>query len=188
MLRKSRKENVHLIKNELLPKILNVKTLVIVFVFVFIFFRFKNIFFVLMFIAINLSLIYLQNMGVFNPIKIAEFGTFMCAYAFSPVEGIAVAVSALASSILFGRAGFYKSAINLLLIGFALLIPTLRIFPVYTAGIIFAVTRTFTDLLINTLVFRDFGSMNKNMKRALDLVFWIFVYSAFGEGIYILMK
>ena len=73
-------KKIQLIK-EKYRRLLDIKLIIALIILLVVFIKFKNIFFTIFFISLNVLLVILaREFDFFNPIKIMDFAVFMCAY------------------------------------------------------------------------------------------------------------
>ncbi|MBU0756755.1 MAG: hypothetical protein KKF44_01705 [Nanoarchaeota archaeon] len=167
---------------------INIRIVFLLFLGLVFFFRYKRMFFLIFFIAIDLLLTYLKTQWeFFNPIKITDFAVFMCTFAYDTSAGIILAVVHLVTMPFSGKFTHFKILVSLTLFLQVFIIDYLRFLPVVTAGKIVLVFRLVSLYVINLLLFRDFGSLHKNISMVSDFVFWFIFYSLLGNFFYGLM-
>jgi hypothetical protein len=177
-----------LILKEKYRRWLDLRILILLAVLLLIFLKYKNIFFVILFIFIDILLIVLtREFDVFNPIKIMDFAVFMCSFAYGATEGFILMIASIILLPLSGKFTLYKLLVNLALVIQIIGAVYLRFLPVIFAGIIILFIRFAILFIINLALFGDLGTPKKLIKEVLDLSFWTIFFLLFGSQIYRIM-
>ncbi len=158
-------------------------------IFILFFLRFKNTVVTVMFILLDILLMILSSQyGLKNPLKIVDFAVFATSFAFSPINGVFIASAHILMLPFSGKLGPQRIISNLALIPIAFLASLLRPFGFAAAGITVTAAKMVFDYVANFMMFHDVGSMKKNIRRIIDLGFWLLFYLAFGNFFYSLLK
>ncbi len=169
-------------------KLIDLKVILLSVVLLFIFFRHKNIFFVILFIALNVALVILtREFNLFNPVKVMDFAVFICAYTYGVAEGLVLAGVAFLMLGMQGKFTLYKMVLTLTLVPQAFIAANIRFLDVVIAGLAIATVKFVLMLGTNMMIFGDIGTPGKLIKEIGDFVFWIAFYLVFGKSVHSLM-
>ena len=169
--------------------IFNVRTILILSLITLFLLKFKKLFFISFFILLDIVFNYLNyRIKFYFPLKIIDFTIFMSTFTYGKFSGLILGLVHFVITFSMGKVTIYRILIHSFLFIQVLIIPLLKNFRVATAGIIILVMKTIFHYFINLLIYQDFGSLKKNIRRLIGTFFWISVYLTFGEFIYTIMQ
>lgn len=152
---------------------------------------YKKLFFMALFAILNWWVLSIKpKYGFHSPIEVMSFGTIMCGYVYGTLAAILVASSSVIALVMTARLEVDKIIVNVIVffIGYLAHIAYTLNIPIFIAGPALLAVRYIIEFTVKLGFLGDASQTRHLPLEAMNLIFYIVIYSSFGETLIKLMS